>query len=341
MKQAVMVLPGQIVFKEVPIPEITEEQVLIRIMRIGVCGSDIHVYHGEHPYTSYPVVQGHEVSGEIALVGKNVTDLMQGDRVTIQPQVVCGQCFSCKNGDYHICDELKVMGFQTTGMASEYFAVDSNKVLKLPDDMSFDVAAMVEPIAVASHALSRGGSVKGKKVLVLGAGTIGNLVAQVAKARGAKSVMITDLSDFRLDLAKQCGIDFWINPTKVDLSHAIKDYFGEDKADLILECVGVNPTMDQAITNARKGTSIIVVGVFGQKAMVDLGIVQDRELSLIGTLMYKHEDYLNAIEMINDSKVNPEPLITTHFSFKDYIKAYEFIDNKKDKAVKVIIDVSE
>ncbi len=341
MIQAIMNKPKEITFNDISIPEIKDNEVLVKIMKIGVCGSDIHVYHGMHPYTSYPVVQGHEVSGEIDSVGKGVVGLKKGDKVTIQPQVVCGKCYSCRNGNYHICDELKVRGFQTTGMASEYFAVEAEKVLKLPDDMSFDVAAMVEPIAVASHALSRAGSVKGKNVLVLGAGTIGNLVAQVAKARGAKAVMITDLSDYRLDLAKECGIDICINPTEDDLTEAVNAYFGEDKADLILECVGVNPTMEQAISNARKGTSIIVVGVFGQKANVDLGIVQDRELSLIGTLMYKEEDYLNAISMINDKTVNPESLITTHFAFKDYIKAYEYIENQKDKAIKVIIDICE
>lgn len=131
MLQAVMTAPGKIEFNDVPILEINGGEVLIKIMSIGVCGSDIHVYHGKHPYTSYPVVQGHELSGEIVKVGTGVTRFKLGDKVTIQPQVVCGQCYPCTHGRYHICDELKVMGFQTTGTASEYFAVDEKKVLKL------------------------------------------------------------------------------------------------------------------------------------------------------------------------------------------------------------------
>ncbi|MCK5159161.1 MAG: alcohol dehydrogenase catalytic domain-containing protein, partial [Candidatus Heimdallarchaeota archaeon] len=141
MKQQVMIEPGKITFREIPIPELKENEVLIKIMRIGVCGSDIHVYYGKHPYTSYPVTQGHEVSGIIEKVGSKVTELKTGDKVTIQPQVVCGKCHSCLHGNYHICDELKVMGFQTTGMASEFFVTDSDRILKLPDDMSFEQGA--------------------------------------------------------------------------------------------------------------------------------------------------------------------------------------------------------
>lgn len=340
MLQAVMTAPGIIEYREVPVPEIEDKQVLVKIMRIGICGSDIHVYYGKHPYTSYPVVQGHEVSAQIVKVGQEVKNLEMGDKVTIQPQVFCGKCYSCTHGKYHICDELKVMGFQTTGMASEYFVVDSEKVLKLPADLSYDLGAMIEPLAVAVHAVTRGGEVKGKKVLVLGAGPIGNLVAQCAKAMGAEQVMITDLSEYRLKVAAQCGIDYCINASNEDLGTEILNKFGPDKADLILECVGVNPTMEQAVKYARKGSDIVVVGVFGEKARVDLGLVQDRELRLIGTLMYQEKDYRKAIELLGSSKIKLEPLITDYFDFKDYIKAYKHIEEKRDESIKVIIRVN-
>jgi L-iditol 2-dehydrogenase len=342
MKQAVMTQPGKIEFRDIPIPDIKDDDVLVRMVRIGVCGSDIHVYHGKHPYTKYPVVQGHEVSGEIVKVGGGVTNVSVGDRVTIQPQVVCGECYPCKTGNYNICDNLKVMGFQTTGMASEYFTVEAAKVLKLPHNISFDFGAMVEPLAVAVHALGKSGmELKHKKILVLGAGPIGNLVAQAAKGMGAEVVMITDLSDYRLGVARECGIDIAINTHKEDLAAAIAGHLGSDKADLILECVGVNETMAQAIGNARKGSAIIVVGVFGDKATVDFGLVQDRELRLFGTLMYKEADYKMAIDLISKGTIQLKPLITNHFQFTDYIKAYEFIDKAKDTVMKVIIDIQE
>jgi Threonine dehydrogenase and related Zn-dependent dehydrogenases len=341
MIQAVMVSPGRIELNEVPVPETKENQVLIRICRIGVCGSDIHVYHGKHPYTSYPVVQGHELSGEIAKVGGAVHNFKPGDRVTLQPQVICGSCYPCAHGRYNICDALKVMGFQTTGAASEYFAVDAEKVLKIPDRLSFDEGAMIEPLAVAVHALQRGGEIAGKNILVLGSGTIGNLVAQAAKGLGAQAVMVTDISDYRLEKARECGADYCVNTARDSLTDALLEHFGPAKADLILECIGINPTMTQAVENARKGTDIIVVGVFGEKATVDLGLVQDRELRLIGTAMYREEDFITAIRLVEEGKIRLSNLITNHFAFKDYIKAYELIDRQKDKVMKVIINVGE
>jgi L-iditol 2-dehydrogenase len=337
LKQAVMTAPGKIEFRDVPVPKVKEGQVLVKIKRIGICGSDIHVYHGKHPYTSYPVVQGHEVSGEIVKLIDGGSNFKEGDKVTIQPQIVCGRCYSCKHGQNHICDNLKVMGFQATGMASEYFAVDLKKALKLPENISYDHGALVEPLAVAVHALKRGGDIKRRKILILGAGPIGNLVAQAANGMGAQSVMITEISDYRLNIARECGINYCLNSKTQDIGEKLINTFGEDKADLILECVGINTTTEQAIANARKGTDIIVVGVFAEKATVDLGLVQDRELRLIGTLMYQEEDYRKAIELIEESKVKLDPIITEHFPFEDYLEAYKYIEEKKDKIMKVMI----
>jgi L-iditol 2-dehydrogenase len=341
MKQQIMTSPGEIKFIDIPILKLKENEVLIKIMRIGVCGSDIHVYHGKHPYTSYPVTQGHEVSGKIEKIGSKVQGFKLGDKVTIQPQVVCGHCYPCTHENYHICDDLKVMGFQTTGTASEFFTVDFEKVIKLPDDISYEEGAMIEPCAVAVHAVLKGGDVKDLNIIVLGAGPIGNLVAQSAKALGANLVMITDISDFRLEVAKEVGIDFTVNPTKADLSEEIIKVFGPNKADLIIECVGANETINDAIENARKGTDIIVVGVFGDKPTINLGFVQDRELKVIGNMMYQTDDYIKAIELVSSKKINLEPLMTTHFPFEDYNKAYKFIEDKKDKVMKVFIDVNQ
>ena len=323
MKQAIMTAPGRIELRDVPLPEVAPDQVLIRVKRIGVCGSDIHVFHGKHPLTPYPVVQGHEASGVVERTGSAVRGLSPGDPVTFQPQVTCGVCHPCRHGAYHICDRLKVMGFQTTGAASELFAVDATKVLRLSKGMSLEQGAMVEPLAVAVHALERVGGTSGKKVLVL----------------GAAAVMITDTSDYRLELAERCGIPLRVNPLKVDLGEAVRERFGPDKADLIFECVGVQKTVEQAVSLARKGTDVIVVGVFGDKPVVDMGTVQDRELRLVGTLMYQQPDWVKAIALIEQGKVDLEPLVTDRFAFADYQKAYEYIDTNRERAMKVMIVV--
>lgn len=339
MLKQVMTAPGEIRFDTVPIPCPQPGQVLVRMKRIGVCGSDIHVCHGKHPYTSYPVTQGHEVSGQIAELGEGVSGLRVGQKVTIEPQVYCGRCHPCTHGKYNLCEELKVMGFQTTGAASEYFAVDAAKITPLPDEMSYDEGAMIEPLAVTVHAARRAGDVAGKKVCVLGCGPIGILLVQTLKALGAAGVLATDISDHRLALARECGADHAVNTRHADFGTALKEAFGPDKADLIYDCAGNDITMDQAIQNARKGSTIILVAVYATLARCDLAKLNDSELTLDTTMMYRHEDYVDAIELVKQGKVRLSPLMSRHFPFTDYAEAYRYIDANQETTMKVLIDV--
>jgi 2-desacetyl-2-hydroxyethyl bacteriochlorophyllide A dehydrogenase len=296
------------------------------------------VWHGKHPFTGYPVVQGHEYSAVIEAVGEGIHDLKVGRKVTATPQLVCGECGPCRRGDYHICNTLKVEGFQAPGTAQDLFVTKAEKVVPLPDSFSFEQGALVEPVSVAVHSVNRVASLAGKNVVVLGAGPIGNLVGQVASASGAK-VLITDLSDFRLDIAKRCGLQHGINPNSVSLKEGSAKIFGESGFDIAFECVGVDATMKDAIENVQKGGTVVVVGVFGEKARIDLGLVQDRELSLVGTLMYKYEDYLKAVELIDAGDIITEPLFSKHFDFGKFADAYAFIDEQRDKTMKVFIDL--
>lgn len=339
MIQQLMTEPHEIIFRDIPLPEPGEGQVLVQMKEIGVCGSDIHVWHGEHPFTSYPVTQGHEVSGVIATLGPGVKGLHVGQKVTIEPQVVCGKCYPCRHGKYNLCEELKVMGFQTTGMASEYFCTDAGRITPLPDDMDLCDGAMIEPLAVAVHAVSKCGDVTGKDLVIFGAGPIGNLVAQVAKGMGARRVMITDTSDYRLSLAAQCGIDVCVNTGKNDFAQALLDAFGPDKADFMIDCAGNDVTMGQAIANARKGSGIVLVAVFAKMANVDLAVLNDHELDLNSSMMYRHEHYVKAIELVGEGRVTLKPLQSVHFAFRDYAQAYHYIDENREKTMKVLIDL--
>ncbi len=341
MFQQVMTEPGKIEFREVPVPEIGAGQVLVKIMEIGVCGSDIHVYHGEHPFTSYPVTQGHEVSGVIEKLGDGVEGLKVGQKVTIQPQVVCGECWPCRNGKYNLCESLKVMGFQTTGVASESFAVDAEKITPLPEEMSLEEGAMIEPLAVAVHAVRRAGDVTGKDICVLGAGPIGILVAQAAKGLGAGRVMVTDVSGLRLEKAKECGADMVVNTRERDFGEAFVEFFGPDKADVIYDCAGNDVTMGQAIKYARKGSTIILVAVFAKMASVDLAVLNDHELDLNTSMMYRSEDYEKAIELVQEGKVRLMPLLSKRFPFREYLEAYKYIDENRESTMKVLIDVQK
>ena len=339
MIQQLMTEPGNITFRNVQIPVPEADQVLIKIKKIGICGSDIHVYHGTHPYTPFPVTQGHEVAGQIVALGDNVKDFKIGQKVTLEPQIRCGECWPCRHGKYNCCEKLKVMGFQATGAASEFYAAPSLNVTALPDGISYSEGAMIEPLAVTVHAAKKFADLDGANAVVLGCGPIGILLIQSLKAMGAAKVFATDISDKRLELAASLGADYTVNTLKKDYAEELAAAYGPDKADVIFECAGSDITMDQAIQNARKGSVIILVAVFGKKASVDLAKLNDSELDLNTSMMYRHEDFVDAIKLVEEGKIQLRPLQSAVFAFEDYKKAYEYIDNNRETTMKVIIDV--
>jgi L-iditol 2-dehydrogenase len=342
MLQVTLTTPEHLEFRQVDKPSPAKDEILLKIKRIGICGSDIHAYYGKHPTVFLPIIQGHEFSAEVAELGSDVSNFNIGERVTVRPQLVCKTCYHCQHGHENICHKLKVIGCQVPGAAQEYLAVKQEIVVKIPQDFSFDDAAMIEPVAVGVAAVrSFTTDVKGKNVLVLGAGTIGNMTAQVAKAMGANSVVITDLSAKKLEVAKQCNIDFVVNTRREDLAKVLENAYGPDGLDCALECVGIEATINQAIKVCRKKTEIIVVGVYGKPPLLDMINVQEKELRLIGTLMYLEQDYKIAIDLIRDKKIHLDPLKTKHFPLSEYDKAYLYIEQHTDSSMKVLIDVAD
>lgn len=343
MRQAILVEPKHIEFKEVAEPkaaDLTAHQVLVNIKRIGICGSEIHSYHGLHPATFYPVVQGHEYSGVVMAVGSEVTVCKPGDHITARPQLVCGKCNPCKRGQYNVCEHLRVQAFQADGAAQDFFVVDDDRVAKLPEGMSLDYGAMIEPSAVGAHASNRT-DVKGKNVVVSGAGTIGNLIAQFCIARGAKNVLITDVSDLRLAKARECGIKHTLNITKKTLKEAAQELFGEEGYQVGFEVAGVEVSIRSLMETIEKGSDIVVVAVFAKDPALSMFYLGEHELRLIGSMMYRHEDYLTAIEYVNKGIVNLKPLVSNRFAFEEYDDAYKFIDTHRETSMKVLIDFEQ
>lgn len=343
MRQAILVEPKHIEFKEVAEPkaaDLTAHQVLVNIKRIGICGSEIHSYHGLHPATFYPVVQGHEYSGVVMAVGSEVTVCNPGDHITARPQLVCGKCNPCKRGQYNVCEHLRVQAFQADGAAQDFFVVDDDRVAKLPEGMSLDYGAMIEPSAVGAHASNRT-DVKGKNVVVSGAGTIGNLIAQFCIARGAKNVLITDVSDLRLAKARECGIKHTLNITKKTLKEAAQELFGEEGYQVGFEVAGVEVSIRSLMETIEKGSDIVVVAVFAKDPALSMFYLGEHELRLIGSMMYRHEDYLTAIDYVNKGIVNLKPLVSNRFAFEEYDDAYKFIDAHRETSMKVLIDFEQ
>ena len=200
---------------------------------------------------------------------------------------------------------------------------------------------MIEPLAVTVHAAKRFADIRGANVAILGAGPIGILLAQSVKALGAHQVLITDVSDYRLSIAKAVGADFTANTSAANFGDAMIAAFGPDKADVIYDCAGNDITMGQAIRYARKGSTIILVAVFAKMASVDLAVLNDHELDLDTTMMYRHEDYVDAIRFVSDGSIRLQPLMSRHFPFREFQDAYVYIDENREKTMKVLVDLDE
>ena len=316
-------------------PDMKEGQVLIKVDYAGVCGSDIHAFIGDHPSVKPPIVLGHELSGTVEKAADD--RFLPGAHVTIEPSVACGQCYNCKHGKYHICADLRVIGCDTySGGFADYIAVPTDRVVRLPGAWESKRGVMVEPAAVAVHAVHKGNLRRDDAVLILGSGAIGILTMQAAKAMGAGDVIMIDPLESRLAKAIELGAAHGLKPG-VDLKAFLVTHY-PDGFDLIFDGVANEKTLDQAIFIARKGTRIVLLGVPSGKLLIDLASVQDFELELMGTLMYQRADYNAAIELIDAGLIKVDGLITNVYPLAEVQGALEEAVSKSTDPIKILID---
>ncbi len=339
MKKAVFTAPGTIDFVECPVPEIAADQVLLKVMSIGVCGSDVQMYNGKHRYMTYPVVPGHEVSAVVEQVGSKVADFQPGDRVTVQPQIFCGKCYPCTIGRFNVCEQLKVKGVHADGFAAEYVAIEPSYLHLCPPDMDFDRIVLVEPAAVAVGAVKRA-QYKGATIAVIGAGPIGNLVAQAAQAMGAEQALLTDILDSRLDFARQCGIQNCLNTAEMSLQEAIEQTFGSRKADVIIDAAATSATFAAALEASRPSSEIVITGNYKNPVELEVPRIQRREVALIGHMMYVREDYAEAIKLLAEGKIRTEGFITQRYGLADFHAAFKQLNEHPEQVMKAVLEVA-
>jgi len=284
----------------------------LRPTAIGICGSDLHVLAGHHPFVSYPVFPGHEVVGEVVAVGNGdgVDDGWVGRTVALEPSLACGTCRTCRRGKYHLCEHLRVMGFQAPGAMAELADVPVDRLHPLPDGMPAEHGALVEPLAVATHALRLAGDVRGAGVAVLGAGTIGLTCAAVAREDGA-DVLVVDPDAARRRIAAE-RFGFEVAATAAEQAY-----------DVALECVGNEPALRAAIAAVVKAGTVMVVGVHGDDPAIQAGWVQDRELRLQGTLMYQGDDVRRAIDLLSGGRVDAGAWIDARLPLDQAQRGYD------------------
>ncbi|MEV7969947.1 alcohol dehydrogenase catalytic domain-containing protein [Sphaerisporangium sp. NPDC088356] len=333
MSQAVVASREDIGLRPVPRPPAPGRgEALVRSVLVGICGSDVHAAAGHHPFIDLPYLPGHEVVGVIEEVGPGTDGLTPGDRVVLEPNLHCGHCPQCRDGRYNICRELAVFGCQTPGAMADAFVVRADRLHHVPDEMTDTTAALIEPLATPMHAVRRAEVRPGAKVVVLGAGPIGLLVLVAARAAGAERVVVTDLLPGKLRRAAALGADETLatdDPRLAELGGS---------ADVVFDCVARESTMAQAVELVDKGGTVVVVGVPAGPVAIPLHLVQDREITVIGSLMYVREDFAAAIDLLRSGAVAADDLVTAVFPLDEVARAFAAAADPHH--VKVLVSVT-
>ncbi|MBN1532064.1 MAG: alcohol dehydrogenase catalytic domain-containing protein [Spirochaetes bacterium] len=339
MTQAYLPEPGTILYRQVERPTAAPGEVVIAVKRIGICGSDVHVFRGKHPLVSFPLVQGHEFSGLIHETGAGVEGFRKGDLVTVMPALGCGACDRCRSGLFAQCEGLRFIGGALPGAGSNYFAVEARYAVKMPAGVTEDDAAMVEPLAVAVHSVRKVPDLGGRPILVAGAGTVGQCIAQVARRHGAGTVVVADREPFRLAIARSMGFETLLADSPEAIEKRVTGLMEGRNPWAAFECVGAGVVLNGCIRAVERGGRIVVVGVYEEPPVTEMVLVQDKEILLAGSLMYTWEDYGAAVALLSDGDVDLAPLRTHHVPFEQWAEGYKILIEKTGESLKVLVDL--
>lgn len=328
---------------EIPDPEIINpNDILLRVKKVGICGSDVHYYKygkiGDQVVT-FPYVLGHECSAVVEKVGSDVSNLELGDLVAVDPAVSCFQCDQCHLGRFHTCRNLKFLAVpgQLQGCLSEYIVMPESSCYKVGSNLKPDHATLVEPLTIGFYSVQQAGDITGKNIGILGIGPIGLSVLQMAKIQNSKRIFCTDKLDSRLSVAQQLGVDWIGNP---DRSNIVKEIQREEQyfLDVVFECCGQQDALNQAIEILNPGGKLIIVGIpESDEISFNIHELRRKEIKIIN-IRRQNECVQSVIDLIHHKKINPNFMITHQFSFQEVAKAFELVGDYKDGVIKAVID---
>lgn len=337
MKAAKLLAPGHIEVVDEPMVQIAQStEVLVRVKAVGICGTDLHIFHEGRADIDYPLIMGHELSGIVKEVGNSVHNLKAGDHVVLDPVISCGLCGSCKKGRFNVCKTVKCFGVHEQGAYCEYIVVDQSKLHKISHDFTFEEAAFVEPFSVAVNILSRAGIEEANDVVILGAGTIGLCLLQVAKSFNAR-VLITDIKNNKLMKAKELGADYIINSSEESLESAILRIF-PDGENIIIDAVGTSALFETTMKLASPASTVVVIGFDSKEAKIIPASITRKELNIVGSRMNCGK-FPDTIKLFESGKVNSKSMISAVYPLDRIQEAFEFSLKNSDKIVKTIIQI--
>ncbi|XP_042899721.1 sorbitol dehydrogenase isoform X1 [Parasteatoda tepidariorum] len=324
------------------VPEPQPNEVLLEMQSVGICGSDVHYWKNGRIgdfIVKEPMIVGHESSGKVVKIGKNVHHLREGDRVAIEPGVPCGKCEFCKKGSYNICPDIKFCATPPyDGSLCRYYCHDADYCFKLPDNVSYDEGAMIEPLSVAVYGCKRSGVTAGKSVLICGAGPIGLLNILTCKAMGVSKICVTDILENRLSNAQALGAKNTVCVKNMEIEAVMKEVISRlgGQPDITLECSGAEPSVKLGMKVTKPGGVLMLIGLGAPEIKIPIIEATIREVDIRGIFRYVN-CYPIALELVSSGAINLKPLITHHFTLEESIKAFETAHTGAGGAIKVMI----
>jgi L-iditol 2-dehydrogenase len=331
---------NQLEMVDMPAPEIGPDDILVRVRACGICGSDVHGFDGSTGRRIPPLVMGHEAAGEVVKLGANVRDLREGDRVTFDSTIYCGKCFYCTRGEVNLCEDRQVLGvspgpYRRHGAFAEFVAVPRRIVYKLPDNLTYEQAALIEAVSVAVHAVALAPHIPDTAVVV-GSGMIGVLAGQALRAAGCERVIAIDVDDSRLDRARQLGAAFAINSKTADAPAQVRDLTEGRGVELAVECVGASDPIRTAIACTRKGGTVTLVGNVAPSVDLPLQEVVTRQLRLQGSCASSGE-YPQCIDLLASGKIRVDSLISAVAPLNEGPAWFDRLYRREGNLMKVIL----
>ena len=337
MKAAYLVAPEHVEVRELPEPKIGPGDALIRIRSGGICGSDISTYLGKHFLRKPPVILGHEVAGEVVEVGADVRDWRPGDRVAIEPQIACGVCRYCRDGLSSICPTKKMPGIGFPGLFSELVSMPATSLYRLGDTVGWEEGAMVEPTAVAYRAIGRAAVYSGARIAILGAGSIGALIAMICASTTDVTAMVVDAKEDNLSRVADATGYFVVNARDELLADAAHDITNGEGFDCVFLATSASSALSSAVELCRPHGEVIVVATYGTPPPTDLSTLVVRELSVKGTHAYNADDFASASDLIATGRLDVAQLITHRYSFREVAHVFDEIGRGYDH-IKIMLD---
>ena len=339
MRAAYLVEPGRFELRDVPIPALGRDAVLVRVSRTGICGTDIHMFHGHYAADKLPLIPGHEFTGTVAGWGEDVDGFREGQKVVVDTNVGCGRCYWCRRNEILNCPEMQQMGITIDGAFAEYIAVPGRLVIPAPDHVAADVLALTEPLACVVRAARKSRVTFGQSVLVIGAGPIGNLHVQLLRTIGAAPIVVSDISPERVQMAVECGADIGVSDPK-ELERAVMDATGGRGADIVIESVGQAALYRQALGLMRRGGHLAAFGLTGPDGTLDLPILETilRENSVKGSVAGMGQDMHDALTLLSHGRIATAPFTGATYPLSDIQAAFDtFAERPTDLKTQIVM----